>query len=367
MKRADYDFAVIGAGPAGLAVAIGARLAGLTVVVAEKRRGPIDKACGEGIMPAGIAELRRLGVLDKIDPARKAPIRGIRYVNEDGSSATGKLPNGGGLGIRRLALSEAFFSRAKEVGVVLSEGSAAEWITSSDEAHEIRVGDGSITAKFLVGADGASSKIRERAGLGKTQGSGGRFGARRHYAIAPWSDSVEIYFAPGIEAYVTPVGAKEVGVAFLWDKNRTGPLNFEESLDKFPVLAKHVAGAEPTSKVQGLGPLQRACSTVIARNVALVGDAAGYVDAITGEGISLALSTAAALVENLPEQRTGYLENYARVHGKKFREYVYLTNALLWIARHPSLRRRVIRTMSRRPVLFEEILRRVLSPPGAQK
>src|SRR5689334_17745183 len=110
---------VVGGGPAGLALAIELRLRDRAVTLIEQRAPPIDKACGEGIMPSGLARLDALGVLSLIDHARTHPITGIRYVNEDGVRAEAPLPRGGGLGVRRLALSEALWRRARDVGVEL--------------------------------------------------------------------------------------------------------------------------------------------------------------------------------------------------------------------------------------------------------
>ena len=108
------DFAIVGGGPAGLAVAIFAALAGRRAVVIEKRPGPVDKACGEGVMPPGVAWLRRMGV----EIARDAthPFRGIRYVDRD-VVAEANFVEGPGLGVRRTALSVAMDARAAALGV----------------------------------------------------------------------------------------------------------------------------------------------------------------------------------------------------------------------------------------------------------
>src|SRR5215218_5199088 len=119
----DYDVAVAGGGPAGLAAAICAAQRGLSTVVLERAFAPPDKACGEGLMPGGLAALERMGALRHLDLRESAPYVGIRYVQEDGTQVEGRLPGGGGLGIRRLALSEALCTRARELGVHLQERS----------------------------------------------------------------------------------------------------------------------------------------------------------------------------------------------------------------------------------------------------
>lgn len=359
------NVAIVGAGPAGLAVAIGLRLRGIDVVVADRGHGPIDKACGEGVMPLGITRLRELGVLAHLDFERTASIRGIRYVNESGVSACATLPDGGGLGIRRLALSAALFARAREVGVELREGCDARWLGRGENGDQrLLLGDEPLKARFLVAADGLRSTLRAQACLDRSVPSGSRrCGLRRHFRIAPWTDHVEVHFAGDVEAYVTPVGADEVGVAFLWDEaRRPHSASFAEMLREFPLLAARVANREASSTTRGAGPLRQRVRNVVADDFALVGDAAGFVDAITGEGISLGLDSAAALVADFAERRGGVLHGYATTHARVFRSYSLLTNLLLTLARRPTLRRTAIAMLARRPGVFETLLHRAMSP-----
>ncbi|MHB1313674.1 MAG: NAD(P)/FAD-dependent oxidoreductase [Gemmatimonadaceae bacterium] len=364
-----YDVAVVGAGPAGMAVAIGARLRGLEVLVADRAHGPIDKACGEGVMPAGLHALRELGVLAHLDTARTSPIRGIRYLNEDGSSVAGALPNDGGLGMRRVALSAALFARAREVGVDVREGVEVRWLGRETRDHDgtplhrLAIGYDVAVARFLVAADGLHSPLRQRLGLSVPPGPARRFGVRRHYGVRPWTDFVEVHFVRGMEAYVTPVGAHEVGVAFLWDASRfSGEGSFEAHLARFPTLGERLRGAPGTSKARGLGPLRQRARAVVADDVALVGDAAGYVDAITGEGVSLALETAAVLAAELGTRRRGVMNQYATAHRRAYKRYARLADALLFVARHPSLRRGAITTLARWPRIFGAALTRAFQP-----
>ena len=316
----NTDVAVVGAGPSGLAVAIGLRLRGFDVVVAERAHGPIDKACGEGVMPLGIAHLDELGVLDHLDYTRTAPIRGIRYVNEDGASVSAILPDGGGLGIRRVALSAALFARAREIGVDVRENCSARWLGRDAHAGQrLLLGEQPLQARFLIAADGLHSKLRAQARLdGRAPRRSRRCGLRRHVRIAPWTDHVEVHFAGDVEAYVTPVGRDEVGIAFLWDAARRRQSGgFDELLRLFPTLGARVASCEASSTARGAGPLRQRVRGVVAEDLALVGDAAGFVDAITGEGISLAMDTAAALVADLARRRRGVLSDYAAAHATR--------------------------------------------------
>jgi len=358
------DVAIVGAGPSGLAVAIGLRLRGIEVLVADRSHGPIDKACGEGVMPLGIARLAELGVLDHLDFARTAPIRGIRYVNEDGASVCATLPDGGGLGIRRVALSAALFARARAVGVDIHEGCNARWLGRDARNGQRLLLDGEpLDARFLVAADGLCSKLRAQASLdGRPPRRARRCGLRRHFRIAPWTDHVEVHFAGDVEAYVTPVGRDEVGLAFLWDAARRRHAGgFDEMLRLFPALAARVTNREATSASRGAGPLRQRVRGVVAEDFALIGDAAGFVDAITGEGISLGVDTAAALVADLALRRGGVLHGYAAAHARAFRGYWLLTSGLLALARRPALRRTAVALLARRPSVFEALLHRAMA------
>jgi flavin-dependent dehydrogenase len=178
-----------------------------------------------------------------------------------------------------------------------------------------------------------------------------RYGARRHFVVEPWSSFVEVYWADGVEAYVTPVGAKEVGVALLWSGKSDG---FEPLLDRFPRLEKRLSGASYSSRARGAGPFRQLASRRYRGPVALVGDAAGYVDALTGDGLSLSFRSAEALIEVLKEERG--LGDYEKAYRKLSRNYYWMTNLLLHLAQHPHLRTRVIKSLAHEPRLFDSFL-----------
>ena len=346
------DMLVAGGGPAGLATAILARRAGLDVTVAEPRRGPIDKACGEGLMPPAVARLRALGV----EPAGH-PLRGIRYLDAD-HRADAPFRHGQGLGVRRTALHAALAERAAELGIpVLATG-----VTGFVQRGGLVEAAG-LTARYLVAADGLHSTIRQACGL-DVAGTGpralrsraqagplprplSRYGLRQHYAASPWTDMVEVYWSATSEAYVTPVADGLVGVAVLG----TGTGDFDARLDAFPALRRRLAeaGAEPVGRVRGAGPLRQDVSRRVASRVLLVGDASGYVDALTGEGISVALAQAEALVACVVAGRPGDYEKQWRRVSRKSR---LLTAGLLWTRHQPFLASRIVPAAAAWPVVF---------------
>jgi flavin-dependent dehydrogenase len=368
------DVAVVGGGPAGLAVAIEAAQRGLSVVVVERRREPLDKACGEGIMPPGVRALERLGIRARLSPESCAPFHGVRYVDEDGLSAEGRMERSG-LAVRRVALVQAMSDRAREVGAEIRHGCKVEMYRRYPGEMRIATDQEELRARMLVAADGLASPLRRAAGLDSPRAGLRRFGVRRHFGCAPWTSLVEIHLAPGAEAYVTPTSDRSVGVAFLWTEpsvltlppaGETPPglsTRWERLAEKFPQLMDRLDGAKPLSAIRGAGPFEQAARARTADRFALVGDAAGYVDAITGEGISLSLLCARALVGNLPSAlakgaHRRSLVPYEREFRGLFRRYELATRGLLAVLRRPRLRRSLLHLLRRAPYLFDAMVDR---------
>jgi len=318
MTTYDTDLLIVGGGPGGLATALHARRQGLSVIVAEQRDGPIDKACGEGLMPGGLSELTALGV----DPAGM-PFRGIAYVSET-RRAEARFRTGPGRGVRRTTLHAALAARAKEQDT--------EWIQTrvtdiQQDAHGVSAAG--IRAKWLVGADGLHSAVRRAVGIKATAGTPRRYGVRKHFTVPAWSEFVEVHWSRRGEAYVTPVEPDLVGVAIL---SRGQP-----DLAWFPRLARQLAGAG-RGQARGCGPLRQVVSRRVAGRVLLVGDAAGYEDALTGEGVSLAVKQAGAVVKAIVDDApASYEASWHRVT----RDYRLLTRGLV-LASTPAVARRAI-------------------------
>lgn len=340
----DPDLLVVGGGPAGLAVAIEARLAGLSAHLVDRGRPPLDKACGEGLMPDGLACLHRLGVDLAADELH--PFHGIRYLDGD-LVAEGRFPGAAGAGIRRTRLHAALVARAVAVGVELEWGVRVE--EPRGEAG-IATTAGPRQGRMLVAADGLRSPLRHAVGLAGRPSRHRRFGVRRHFALAPWSDLVEVHWAEGCEAYVTPVAADEVGVALLWSGRKA---SFDELIASFPRLLDRLGGAAAVSRDRGAGPLRQRVRRVRRGRLLLVGDAGGYVDAITGEGLSLAFHQARALVAAV---RADDLAAYDRAHRRIGSVADRLTRLLLAVETRPWLRRRMVRALAADPDLFSRIL-----------
>lgn len=332
------DLLVAGGGPAGLATAVNAALAGLDVVVAEPRPAPIDKACGEGLMPNAVRKLSALGV--HVDGH---PFRGIRYVDAHRQVGT-DFRAGRGLGVRRTDLHAALSARAADLGVPVRQVRVDGVCQDADG-----VSAGGVSARYLVAADGLHSPVRRALGLATVAGGPVRYGLRRHFRVAPWSEFVEVHWSARSEAYVTPLGRDLVGVALLTAER--GP--FAQQLRRFPALAARLTSGEDDGSVLGAGPLRQDVRARVAGRVLLVGDAAGYVDALTGEGIAVALGAAVELVRCV---RTGRVQDYERAWRRVSRRYRLLTRGLVWARDRPALAPRIVPAAARLPRLFGAVV-----------
>jgi 2-polyprenyl-6-methoxyphenol hydroxylase-like FAD-dependent oxidoreductase len=356
------DVIVIGGGPAGLALSIAAAQQGLDVVVLERGSYPVDKACGEGLFPAGVRALAALGVLEHLDPGEVASLRVIRWI-DGGLSAEARLPDGG-LGVRRTALSSAMVKRARALGVQVREGANVRHHHRHPSFALVETAGGSERGRLLVAADGLASSARRREGLELSAAGAPRFGLRRHFARAPWSDAVEVHFGDGVEAYVTPAGRGRVGIALLCeDATRAG---FAALLAGFPALRARVEGVPMDSQPAGAGPFCRAARTRALDRLVLLGDAAGCVDPIAGVGVSLALQSALALGQTLPEvlARGAAREAFTaweRGEERRFARCAASARIVLGFARRPSARREVLALLGRHPRLFSWLVAAALA------
>ncbi|MEV0598680.1 NAD(P)/FAD-dependent oxidoreductase [Streptomyces sp. NPDC050315] len=324
----DTDVLVAGGGPAGLATAVYAARAGFSVLVCEPRTAPVDKACGEGIMPGGVRRLAELGVRPV-----GMPFSGIEYADLAGRRVRASFSAGSGLGVRRTELHSALARAAKEAGAQWSPTRVTH--VAQDTSGVTAAG---VRARWLIAADGLHSPVRRHLGIPVRSGTPARFGLRRHWQCAPWTDAVEVTWGQHAEAYVTPVGPDQVGVAVLYRRALTPPAYAQSAyaqeapdtytalLRCFPQLAERLAGAPAASAVRGAGPLRQRPQRRVQGRVLLVGDAAGYEDALTGEGVSLAVAQARAAVDALVAGAPGGYEQRWR---RLTRRYRLLTRGLV--------------------------------------
>jgi menaquinone-9 beta-reductase len=333
------DVFIVGGGPAGLAAAIALRAQGFSVTVADPALAPIDKTCGEGLMPDGLAALTRLGI--RLNPQHFFPFRGIRFVGS-GASVDASFPNGTGAGIRRTYLHQALIDRADESGAILLWGVRVKGMSEIG----VMLDGGAAQCRWVVGADGENSRVRQWAGLESARAASLRFGFRRHYRIAPWTDCVEIYWGAGCQIYVTPIGREEICVVVI---SRDSHLRLDEVLPMFPELSSRLQSAPVTTTERGAVSATRRLARVFRGRVVLVGDASGSVDAISGEGLRLGFEHGMALASALA---AGDLRAYAAAHRRLARRPAFMAALMLSMDRSDWLRRRALRALFSEPRIF---------------
>lgn len=341
------DVLVVGGGPAGLATAIAARQRGLTVVVADGAIPPIDKSCGEGLMPDGVAALHQLGVT--IPEGDAHPFRGIRFLS-DGVTAQASFPRGIAYGIRRIHLHQILLEHAAACGVQML------WQTAVTGLHSegAMLSGELLPARWIVGADGSSSRVRkwaqlDRGALGHARKKS-RFGFRRHYRVPPWTDFMELYWGRRCQIYVTPVGHQEVCLALV---SSSPKFRLDDALGEFPELSTHLKNAEPTSNERGAVTLTRTPRRVYRGRTVLVGDASGGVDAITGEGLCLAFQQSTILADCLS---SGDLARYQKAHHALLRRPAFMARTMMFLANHRAVRKRTMQIFQSSPRAFAEML-----------
>ena len=347
------DVIIIGGGPVGLATASMAAQKGLTVKLFEPKTGVIDKACGEGLMPAAVQKLNEYG----INIPTSHVFKGIRYINGK-SSADGHFLCGHGMGVRRLVLHNTLREHAVKAGVEFIQQKAKD-IHQFDDHVEV---DGH-SAKYVLAADGLNSPTRSRLNVELPSQRPSRLGVRQHFNMAPWSDYVEVYWSEHAEAYVTPVAEDLVGVAILYYKDKLPkPKNqnrFDSLLTLFPALKSRLEGQSQASSPRGAGPFERRASKHVINRCMLIGDAAGYLDPLTGEGIRLGLDAGEAAINCILNDQP---HAYERAWRNVSRRYWWMTDGLLRARRIPIIRRLMVPFLQKLPWVFDRIITLLAKP-----
>jgi menaquinone-9 beta-reductase len=337
------DVVIIGGGPAGLAAAIALRQKGIVCLVVEALEPPIDKCCGEGLMPDGLHSLKALGV--EIREEEGYAFRGIRFANRT-HRVDADFPNGTGIGVRRTHLHQRLIDRASEVGVRLIWGARATLPSHT----EVMVNGALTRFRWLIGADGTASRVRRWAGLAREKAFSQRVAFRCHYEIAPWSEYVEVHWGVTGQVYITPLARNRVCVVFV---TGTGRVDREHFLDGFPEVARKLAGAPVVTKGRGDASVTRKLVRVAKEKVALIGDASGSADVITGEGLAQSFRQAVVLAASI---ENGALGEYQKAHRLIARLPHAMAKLMLTMDRWPTVERHGMRALASDTSLFQELL-----------
>jgi flavin-dependent dehydrogenase len=338
------DICIAGGGPAGLAASLALRKEGFTVTLVDCAIPPIDKACGEGLMPDSVVALARLGVT--LPPDAGYPFTGIRF-SDARSSVAANFSHGHGVGLRRTVLHELLVQHAHQAGVEMIWNAKGVALAH----HGITLNGRALKAGFVIGADGQKSSTRVQAALNRIKSERKRYGFRWHYRIAPWSAFIEIYWGACGQVYITPVAKDEVCVALISPNSK---LRLDEALKDFPELRGKLANVPHASNEMGAMSVSRRLERVYRDGVALLGDASGSVDAITGEGLCLAFKQAAALARAL---KSGDLSEYQSAHDKISATPHRMASLMLTLQLSQGLQRRTLAALAKRPQIFESLLK----------
>ena len=377
---ADADVIVVGAGPAGSVAAWALAEAGRSVILLDRRRFPRDKACGEGILPKGVAVLERMGLVPSLLAAGAQSFGGIRYHAPGGRTAVGAFPAGSrGLGVRRVVLDETLLAVARaHRNVRVEESFVVRDILRDARGAVTGVTDGerALRAPLTIGADGARSTVRRQAGLDGAPTA--RQAVRMHFrpAIAPArQDLVDVYVGGACESYVTPVAPGEYGVAFLAD----GAFPFDarvEATDEPAAerliraalaprdgIASILASAPSISSPLAMTGIGRTATSPVADGLVLLGDAAGSPDPITGMGIAFAMRCASRIPAALAgafaanDFSAARLAPYAKMRRGEVAGGFAVTHAVLWLASRDARAEWAIRALGIAPAAFTALYR----------
>jgi 2-polyprenyl-6-methoxyphenol hydroxylase-like FAD-dependent oxidoreductase len=365
------DVAISGGGIAGSTLAILLGRLGSSVELFERGEFPKEKACGEGIMPGGVAVLQRLGLAETIGGT---PFHGVRY-HFGQLVAEGRFPRVAGLpvtgyGQRRRYLDQALFQAAATTrGVTAHTGAhVSAPLLEQGRVAGLLVNGQPHRASLVVAADGSNSPIRRALALDAPVRRK-RFGMRAHFCLAPGQpqpDWVDVFVGQGHELYVTPLPNREFGVAALADAQPRGePAErvFIRWALAQPELAARLKGAEQISDLAGASPLERRARSGVAPGIVFLGDAAGSTDPITGGGMAQALMTAELLAGHISSYlrassngNQAWLSAFDRERRAMLRNYRAVTRMTLWLAGHRRLAHGAVISLRFMPALFSHLL-----------
>ena len=376
------DVIVVGAGPAGAASAILLAERGFDVRVLDRAAFPRPKLCGEYLSPEAARLLDRLGVLKTLDVAGAVPLGGMRITAPNGTVVEGRYrPIEGwrpyrdhALAIPRETLDAILADRLRALPIDFQERMrVTDVLRDADRVVGVEAIDADgvthrIRAPLVIAADGRASVVAHRLGLHRPH-------ALQRMALVTYisglgdvRDVGEIFVDPPDYAILNPVAPGRVNMSIVVPLAHAA--RFSDRLDTFFAarakqlrhLARRVAGADVVGRVRALGPLAYRVAEPRVGGVLLVGDAAGFYDPFTGEGVFTGLRSAelaadtAATALRAGDCSVSALAAYSRARRAAFAGKERLTHGLQLIIRHRRLADLAAQILARRPALLDRLL-----------
>ena len=382
MSLTRPDVIVVGAGPAGAATAILLAEHGLDALVLERGARARPKICGEYLSPEAGRVLDRLGVLKKLDSGGAATLVGMRITAPDGTTLTGRYRavdvyrpyREHAIGVSRAIIDGALAERLRGLPVDVRDGvRVTDVIVEHDRVVGVRAVDATGAAQtyrapVVVAADGRTSVVAQRLGCRHPHRLSRMALVTYVSGVEGCRDFGEIYVDPPDYAILNPLAADRVNVSLVVPLAHAAPWSsrledfFVARVRQLPHLARRLAGARREAPLQAMGPLAYRVTRAREGGVLFVGDAAGFYDPFTGEGIFTALRGAELAVETVVRAlRAGdvsavALAAYERARRATFADKERVTRGLQVLIGHRRLANLAARWLSKRPAALDALL-----------
>ncbi len=359
------DVVIVGAGPAGSATALLLARAGVDVRIVERAAFPRRKVCGEYLNAGAVAALDRLGLLDAVR-ALASPLRGVRLVAAGASPVTLAFA-ALSLACPRAALDALLLDAARAAGATVERARVEDVVVAAGRCAGVRVRDdaGEVRerrSRVVVGADGVGSLVARKLGLGKPPRRRARYALGGHYeGFGSLDDHVEMYAGGGAYFALNPLGAGRTNVMVVVPRARLAEWSADVDAGIGGAAAalgggvRSFAGATRAGARVSFGPLAHDVRRASAPGTLLAGDAAGFLDPFTGQGVFLALTAAERAADAVlgalrePAREPALFERYARRTADELRRRRRLAAAIALLVDVPPLARRAAVRLARFP------------------